>query len=392
MIGFSLTQEQKELKDSVRNFVRKEIMPKTLVLDHKTNPEDCFSWEIIGKLSALGLRTFMLPAKESPADALTSIILLEELAYGDIGIAIALGQTWKVTRLTMKHGTPVQKEKFLADFYSDTRFLLAIAITEPDFSSDYILPYGKSGGPGLAANFHGDFWRLNGTKHFIANGGTASLYAVFAKTKRSKDFRNGTTAFLVPRNSPGFSIGRIHDKSGKRLITNAELIFNNCYVPVENQLGDLHRGYEILTNFFPLSNAYAGAEAIGLARRIYDESVKWAKVRVQGGKPIIGHQSVGVMLSEMKMLIDASRAYVWQTAWSAETPEYFDPTFIPLANVFTSRMVMRVAELALEIHGGYGMMREMEIEKLFRDAAMCLHSDGANNTLLLKALDFIKKV
>lgn len=390
MIGFSLTQEQKELKDSMRNFVRKEIMPKTLALDHKVAPRDCFSWEIVEKLSALGLRTFMLPEKESPADALTSIILLEELAYGDIGIAIALGQTWKVTRLIMRHGTPAQKEKFLVDFSSDPRFLLAIAITEPDFSSDYILPYAQSGGPGLMATRHKNYWHLNGTKHFIANGGAASLYAVFARTKYAKDFRNGTTAFLVPQNAPGFRIARIHDKSGKRLIMNAELIFDNCTLPPESQFGGFDQGYKILSGFFPLSNAYAGAEAIGLARRIYDESVKWAKVRVQGGKPIIGHQAVGVMLSEMKMLIDASRAYVWQTAWSAETPEYFDPTFVPLANVFTSRMVMRVAELALEIHGGYGMMREMEIEKLFRDAAMCLHSDGANNTLLLKALDFIK--
>lgn len=390
MISFSLTQEQKELKDSVRNFVRKEIMPKTLALDHKTNPRDCFSWKIIEKLSALGLRTFMLPEKESPADALTSIILLEELAYGDIGIAIALGQTWKVFRLIMRHGTPAQKEKFLADFSSDSRFLLAIAITEPDFSSDYILPYEKSNGPALMAKFYGNGWHLNGTKHFIANGAAASLYAVFARTKRAGDFRHGTTAFLVPQNAPGFKIGRVHDKSGKRLIMNAELVFDNCALPPENRLGGLNHGYEILTGFFPLSNAYAGAEAIGLARRIYDESVKWAKVRIQGGKPIIRHQAVGVMLSEMKMMIDASRAYVWQTAWSSETPEDFDPTLVPLANVFTSRMVMRVAELALEIHGGYGMMREMEIEKLFRDAAMCLHSDGANNTLLLKALEFIK--
>ena len=390
MIDFSLTEEQKMLRDTIKRFVREEVLPKAYELDSKVMPQDCFSWEIIEKLSGLGIRTFMLSGEDQFLNAATSLIMLEELAFGDMGIATVLGQTWKVSRLIMKYGSEKQKNDFLARFQSDPRFLLAIAITEPDFSSDYILPYGKSRGPAFSAGKNKNGWILNGAKHFIGNGGAASLYVVFARTKKGADFRTGITAFLVPKNAAGFNIGGIHNKLGNRLVLNSELVFENCLLPLDSHLGEVNRGYEVLTNFFPLSSAYSGIRAVGLGRRIYEESVRWAKDRVQGGQPIIKHQAVGIMLSEMKMLIDAARAYAWQAAWISENREYADQTYIPLSNVFASRMAMRVAELALEVHGGYGTMKGCVIEKLFRDAAMCLHADGANNTLLLKALGHIE--
>ena len=202
----------------------------------------------------------------------------------------------------------------------------------------------------------------------------------------------GSTCFLVERDTPGFSIGTVHDKMGERLVNNAELIFQDCFVPDSNVLGEVDKGFDILVQFFPASNAYAAASVLGVAEAAYERAVQWTRERVQGGRLLIEHDLVAADLARMRMWIDAARAYIYQAAWAADhREEGWDPTMGALPKVFASEVAWRVVTMAMELHGGYGYMRETGLEKLVRDAAAFLHSDGANRSLLLKAARFIRQ-
>jgi alkylation response protein AidB-like acyl-CoA dehydrogenase len=164
---------------------------------------------------------------------------------------------------------------------------------------------------------------------------------------------------------------------GERLANNSELIFRECFVPDENVLVDVGKGFDVLVQFFPASNAYAAASVLGLAEAAYERTVQWTQQRVQGGRPLIEHDLVAVELARMRMLIDAARAYIYQAAWAADhRDDGWDPTMGALPKVFASEVAWRTVTTALELHGGYGYMRELGLEKLVRDAAAFLHSDG----------------
>jgi acyl-CoA dehydrogenase len=393
MVDFALTEEQRALRDVARRFIEQTVRPVAADLDRRPDPADCFSWEIVEEASRVGLRTLTLDRGYGGlgADSLTTAMMIEELAAGDLGVAVVFAQTWKILQTLQRAGTPDQRERHLPRFRDDPRCLLAIGITEPEFSSDYIIPFDDpEAGPYLTAEPRGGAWVLDGTKHFISNGNRAGLYLIFARSDRTKGVREGTTAFLVPRGTPGFTEGTVHDKMGERLVNNAELLFDGCRVPPEDVFGEPGRGFDILALFFPASNAYAAASVLGVARAAYERSVAWARARVQGGRPIIEHEAVGTMLAEMRMAIDAARAYVWRAAWAADHREHWDPTLGALPKVHAAEAAWRVVRLAMEIHGGYGYMRETGVEKLVRDAAAFLHSDGANASLKLKAAAAIR--
>lgn len=394
MVDFALTDEQIMLRDLARRFVAEEVRPRAAALDAEADPAACFSWAIVERASAIGLRTLTLDAAYggAGADSLTTALLVEELAVGDLGVSVIFAQTWKILQTLQRVCTPDQRERYLPQFRDDPRCLLAIGITEPTFSSDYIIPYDDPGaGPHVMAERRGDSWELNGAKHFISNGNRAGLYLIFARTDRTKGVREGMTAFLVPREAPGFTLGPVHDKMGERLVNNAELLFNECRVPAADMVGRPGEGFSLLARFFPASNAYAAASVIGVARAAYERSVQWARTRVQGGRSLIEHQTVATMLAEMRMAIDASRAYAWRAAWAADHPEQWDATLGALPKVQAAEAAWRVTRLALEIHGGHGYMRESGVEKLVRDAAAFLHSDGANASLKLKAAHAIRQ-
>jgi alkylation response protein AidB-like acyl-CoA dehydrogenase len=179
---------------------------------------------------------------------------------------------------------------------------------------------------------------------------------------------------------------------GERLANNAELIFEDCFVPAENVLGEVGRGFDVLSRFFPASNAYAAASVLGVAANAYERSVNWTRSRFQGGAYLIQHDSVAADLARMRMLIDAARAYIHQVAHAADHRDTeWDPTMGALPKVFASEVAWEVVTTTLSLHGGHGYMKDLGIEKLVRDAAAFLHSDGANRTLLLKAARFIRE-
>lgn len=393
MNNTSTQRERQDILKAIHKFVEKIVTPVAAELDQLPNPEDCFSWEIVEKASEAGIRTLTLSEEYGGlgADSLTTAMVIEELAKGDLGVAVVFAQTLKLVQTLQKAATEEQKGRFLPRFRDDPHFLLAIGITEPETSSNYIIPYNDPTAPYLTTAVRRDGgWSINGMKHFISNGNRASLYLVFAQTERGKSLVEGSTCFLVERGTPGFSIGHVHNKMGERLANNAELIFNNCFIPDENVLGEVGQGFNVLATFFPASNAYAAASVLGVAETAYARALEWTRTRVQGGRHLIEHDGIAVELAEMRMLLDAARAYIHTAAWAADHPEDgWDPTMGALPKVFASRVAWNVVTRALELHGGYGYMRETGIEKLVRDAAAFLHSDGANRSLLLKAARFI---
>jgi len=378
--------------DIARTFVADVVAPVAADLDRQTNPEDCFSWDIVDKGSACGLRTLTLLPEYggAGADCVTTAMVVEELAKGDMGVSVVFAQTLKLIQALQGAATDAQRARVLPVVRDDPRCLLAIGMTEPQTSSNYIIPY-RPAGFVTRATRQGTKWVINGKKRFISNGNRARFYLLFAQTNPDKGLNEGSTCFLIERGTPGFTTGHVEDKMGERLANNAELIFNDCCVPDENVLGVVDRGFDVISEFFPASNAYAAASVLGVAVAAYERSLAWTRERVQGGQRLIDHDIVAAQLAEMHMLIEAARAYIHQAAWRADHKETgWDPTLGALPKVFASEVSWKVVTKALELHGGYGYMRDGGFEKLVRDAACFIHSDGVNRTLLLKAAQFIR--
>jgi len=380
--------------DIARRFVAEVVTPVAADLDRQTNPEDCFSWDIVQQGSTRGLRTLTLLPEYGGggADCLTTAMVVEELAKGDMGVSVVFAQTLKLIQSLQAAATGEQRARLLPALRDDPRALMAIGMTEPQTSSNYIIPY-RPAGFLTQATRQGTGWVINGRKRFISNGNRARLYLLFAQTNPAKGLDEGSTCFIIERGTPGFTTGHVEDKMGERLANNAELIFDSCFVPDHDVLGEVDRGFDVISRFFPASNAYAAASVLGVAAAAYERSLKWTRERVQGGKPLIEHDIIAAQLAEMHMLIEAARAYIHDAAWKADHRESgWDPTLGALPKVFASEVSWKVVTKALELHGAYGYMRDGGFEKLVRDAACFIHSDGVNRTLLLKAAQIIKAV
>ncbi len=389
---FIVSEEQRAILETVRRFVEQEVRPRAAQLDASPDPADGFSWELVEKAHELGIRTMTLSEKWGGlgTDSLTTAMVIEELAKGDIGVSVIFAQTLKIAQIMEKALSADQQARVLPKFSSDPRGMLAIGITEPDTASNYFLPYPAPFRTSAQKTSGG--WIVNGMKHFISNGNRASFYLLFAQTEAGKPLAEGSTCFLLERGRPGFTIGRVHDKMGERLANNAELVFQDCFIPDENVVGQPGKGFPVLAQFFPQSNAYAGATILGVAVALHRKAVEWAQVRVQGGKPLIEHDGIRAQLAEMRMLIDASRSYIHRACWLADHQEHgWDKTLGALPKAMAAQAAWKIATWTMEIHGGHGYMKEFGIEKLVRDAAAFLHSDGVNRTLFLKAANFMFK-
>jgi acyl-CoA dehydrogenase len=243
------------------------------------------------------------------------------------------------------------------------------------------------GGPKLSCVKDGAYAVLNGMKVFMSNGPIAHLYIVFARTNREVPLTEGLTGFIVPRdlpgveNLPGFTIGRIFDKIGERLASNAELIFENCRVPLGNMLKEWNKAYAQVRPSFRMSNAYAGASTLGVGWAAFERALEYSKIRVQGAVPIIQHANIAIKLAEMYTELKAAQLMVRKGCWQVDNPEHFDPMLARSIKPFCSEVAMRVSLAALNMHGGNGAMRDVGMEKLVRDAIMFLHSDGINDSI-----------
>jgi alkylation response protein AidB-like acyl-CoA dehydrogenase len=387
---FIQTDEQRAILETVSRFVEDEVKPRAAELDARTDPAEGYSLDLVAKANELGIRTMTLDEEWGGlgTDAITTAMVIEELGKGDLGVSVIFAQTLKIAKVMQEALNEEQRQRVLPKFVEDPHGMLAIGITEPDNASNYFIPHPTSFRTKAERTQGG--WTINGMKHFISNGNRASFYLLFVQTEKDKPLAQGSTCFLIERDRPGFTIGRIHDKMGERLANNAELIFQDCFVPDENVVGELGKGFDILANFLPASNSYAGASILGVAEACFQKAVEWANIRVQGGKPIIEHDGIRAQLAEMRMLIDASRSYIHRACWLADNREQgWDATLGALPKAMASQAAWKIATWCLEIHGGHGYMKEFGVEKLVRDSAAFLHSDGVNRTLFLKAANFM---
>jgi len=388
---FIRNDDQRAILDSVRRFVEAEVEPRAAELDAKTDPEEAFSWEIVEAADAFGLRTMTLSEELGGmgVDSTTTAMVVEELARGDIGISVVFAQTLKIAAIMEKAFNEDQIQRSLVPFVEDPRAVLSICITEPDSGSNGVLPH-STPLKTRAVKVDGG-WVANGMKHFISNSNRSRFFMVFMQTDPSKSMMEGVSCFMLERGHPGFTVGRVHDKMGERLANNSELIFTDCFIPDENLVGAPNEAMKTLGAFMPSSNAYAAATILGVAVALYEKSLAWAQTRIQGGKRLIDHDGIRAQIAEMKMLIDASRSYIHLATDRADDQENgWDPTLGALPKAMASQAAWKIATWTLEIHGGHGYMKEAGVEKLVRDAAAFLHSDGVNRTLFLRSANFLE--
>ena len=387
---FIQTEEQKAILETVKKFVDDVVKPVAVDLDGKSTPEERYCGEIVKEADKLGLRTMTLSEKYGglSLDSLTTAMVVEELAVGDVGVSVVMAQTMKLATIMEKALNEEQAERTLIPYSKDPEAVLAIGITEPDNASNYFLPY-PTPFRTYAEKVDGGYV-INGMKHFISNGNRASHYLLFVQTEKGKPMLEGTTCFLLERGREGFTIGRVHDKLGESLANNAELIFQDCFIPDENIVGEVGKGFQLLQKFFPSSNSFAASSCLGVGVALYEKAEQWAKIRVQGGRPLIEHDGIRAQLGEMRMLLDAARSYTHRACYLADNQDKgWDWTLGALPKAMASQAVWKIATWTMEVHGGHGYMKEFGVSKLLRDAAGWLHSDGVNRTLFLKAANYM---
>ncbi len=376
-----LSAEEAEMVRRARVIAREDVLPIAAARDRNYPPGEAYPWEIAEKIDAAGLRTLTVPRKFGGFGArhLVQAMVAEELAYGDLGVAVSMDQTYKFTQLLANETTQAQRDLYLEDFLRDPTALLALATTEPQSGTDTFLMYDAPGaGPRMTAKKEGDFYILNGTKHYISNGGLAKYYFIFARTAPEKKMSEGLTCFLVPRDTEGFEIGEAHSKLGRRLLQNGELVLRDCRVPALNLFGEWNGGLSILKRM--VSGALI--PVMGPARLAYDLAREAAR---DGG--LMDTQWVQMALTEMYMLIEAARTYLYSAAWHAEKPSD-DSKRRLMSKVFASEAGIRVCRTAMEIWGRAGATYRDDAptpEKCWRDVLSYLHGFGTNEAVKLKA-------
>ncbi len=388
-MDFRLDEGQAPLRSLAREFAEGEIRPIAAERDRMARDWDVFSWDIVKKGSALGLRTLAVPREDggAGADRVSQVLVMEEMSRADAAISKTFSQNWKWTPILTHLMTPDQRNHFLPLFVKDETCLLAMGQTEPAAGSDNVIPYDEAGaGLMLRAERAGDHYVLNGTKRYIANGGVATLYFILARTDPTAGVSRGTTMFVVPADTPGFRIGRRHEKLGFRFYQQAELILENCRIPAFHRVGGENTAYPILQNrLMVFDNLEIGTTALGIGQAAYEAAFEHAKARVQGGKPIIRHQAVALMIGEMRMRLEAARSYLYRVAWHMDTNTPIDREARTLVKTFCVEAGVAVAQMAVEIFGGSGVMKDAPVEKLLRDAVVLVHL-GASRAHRLRAM------
>jgi alkylation response protein AidB-like acyl-CoA dehydrogenase len=384
-IELDLTAEQRALRASVREYVRGVVVPARGRLDAVRTPAD-FPWDIVEPGCELGLRLLPLPEEHGgiDADTTTLVLVAEELAAGDLGIAYYFKHNWRFAKLFPR--LPGELAQWvLSELRHNPRFLPASATTEHAAGSDNNLPYeAPEAGLALRADRDGAEWVLNGSKFMITNGGMASLYLVGGRTDPSVPVSKGTTIFAVRADTPGISYGAPYTKIGQRASLQCDVVFDNVRVPLDHAIGKVGEGLEATRRALIGANVINAAMAVGIARAAYEEALQWSIERVQGGVPIYQHQLVARDLGAMRADWEAARCYTWATAraFARLGPELAE--LASGANLFATEAVVRVARAAMELFGGRGMMGEWPVEKLVRDAMTLQHANGTNGLVSVK--------
>ena len=363
-----LTEEQLMMRDLVRKLVNKELAPRAAIYDQ--NHE--FPWENIRKMGELGLMGIPIPEEWGGAgcDFLSYIITIEEIsrACASTGVILAV-HTSVGTFPILLFGTEEQKQKYVPKLAAG-EYIGAFALTESNAGSD-------PGNLSTTARLEGNHYIVNGTKIFITNGGVAKVYVTFVRTDADSKGYKGITCLLVDKNTPGFSIGKKEEKMGLNASQTTELIFDNARVPKENLLGVEGDGFRIAMALLDTGRIGIGAQGLGIAQGAFDVALAYAKDRIMFGKPIIEHQAVGFMLADMATQIDAARLLTLRAAWLKDRGLPFVKEAC-MAKLFAAEAAMQIAIKAVQVHGGYGYIKDYPVERYMRDAKITEIYEGTN--------------
>jgi alkylation response protein AidB-like acyl-CoA dehydrogenase len=366
MVDFEPTEEQKAICKMAHEFALNEMRPIALECDKEGKiPED-----LVKKAAAAGLTAMAIPEEYGGGglDQITAAMVSEELFWGCAGIATTLGANSLATTPMIIAATDEQRKEYFPRLCDpdDPKFA-AFCLTEPGAGSD-------AASVSTTIEDKGDHFLVNGTKCFITNGGLANFYTVFGTFDKAKKY-GGIGAVIVERSYEGVSIGKKEDKMGIRASNTTEVIFDNVKVPKENLLVPMGQGFYNVMTTLDLTRASVAAAGVGVARAAFEEALKYSKERVQFGKPIIAQQSINFMLAEMAMKIEAGRRLYQLAAWKASKglPCSLESSY---AKAFGGDLAMEVTTNAVQIHGGYGYMKEYLVEKLMRDAKIMQIYEG----------------
>ena len=366
-MDFELTDEQQLIREAVREFAETEVTPVAAELDR----DHRFPYELLPKLAEMNLMGMPYPEKEggAGADYVSYVIAIEEIsrACASTGIIVS-AHTSLATWPVFKFGTQAQKDKYLYDMTSGRR-LGAFALTEPGAGTD-------AAAGAATATLHADGYALNGSKMFITNAPYAEVYIVFAKTDPEQGAR-GMSAFIIEKDTPGFSVGEAERKLGIRGSSTPPVYFNDCRVPQEALLGGEGDGFKIAMQTLDGGRIGVSAQALGIAQAALDASIAYAKERVQFGKPIASLQAIQWMIADMAMEVDAARLLVYRAASCVDNGRSYS-TEGAMAKLFASETASRVAGKAIQIHGGYGYTESYPVERNYRDAKITELYEGTS--------------
>src|SRR6476661_713879 len=366
-MNLELTDEQRLIQQVARDFAEKEVRPIAEAIDREAR----FPRETVARMGELGLLGVAVPEAfgGSGGDTVGYVLAVEELARACASHAVIMSVNNSLyCDPVMKHGTPEQKARFLTPYASGHK-LGCFALTEPEAGSD-------ASNQSTLATRDGDAYVLRGRKVFVTNGREAAAALVFGQTDRAAGHR-GISAFLVEKGTPGFTVVKTEDKLGIRASDTAELLFEGCRVPATQRLGEVGQGFRIALGALDGGRIGIAAQAVGIATAAYEAALAYARERKSFGVPIGQHQMVQWMLADMATTIEAARLLTLRAAWRKDAGAAYGPE-AAMAKLFAAETAMRVTTDAIQVHGGYGFIKEYQVERYFRDAKITQIYEGTS--------------
>ena len=367
-MDFTFTEEQQQLRRSVREFAEGEVRPHVMEWDEASH----FPIEIIPKLGEMGLLGVIFPDQYGGAGLgyIEYVIAIEELARvdGSVGLIVAAHNSLCSNHI-FKFGTEAQKKKYLAPLASG-KHIGAWSLTEPGAGSD-------AGGTRTTARRDGNCWVLNGAKTFTTNGHYADVCVAMAVTDKEKG-SHGISAFILEKGMTGFKPGKKENKLGMRASDTSEVTFSDCRVPAENLLGPEGEGFTGSLKILDGGRISIAALALGMAQGALEAATTYAKQRKQFGQAISEFQAIQFKLADMATEVEAARLLVYRAAWMADRGDARFTTEASMAKLFASEVAVKVANECVQIHGGYGFIKDYPAEKYYRDVKLCTIGEGTS--------------
>jgi butyryl-CoA dehydrogenase len=368
-MNFELTEEQKLIREMVRDFAETELAPSAAERDEQERFDRTLMFDRLGELGLAGV-VFPECYGGAGADYVSYAIAIEELSRvcASTGVTLSAHLSLGANPIFL-FGDEGQKQRFLRPL-AEGKKLGAFGLTESSAGSD-------AGGTKTTAVLNGDRWVLNGSKIFTTNGFEADTYIVFARTDKQAEKHHGISAFIVEKGTPGFTFGKKEKKMGIRSSPTYELVFENCRVPRANLLGGEGEGFKVAMKTLDGGRIGIAAQALGIAQGAMDAAVTYARERKQFDQPIAGFQGVQFMLADMAVQIEAARLLVYQSAFRADAGTSYSKQSA-IAKLFASETAMQVTTRAVQVFGGYGYTRDFPVERMMRDAKITEIYEGTS--------------